>query len=59
MKEDDSRICSNDGQEIFSTLRRMALNYLREEKTRKGSLKSKQLQAALDKSYLEKVLDLS
>jgi predicted transposase YbfD/YdcC len=40
MKEDDSRIRSNYGQEVFSTLRRMALNYLREEKTGKGSLKS-------------------
>ena len=59
MKEDDSRIRSNYGQEVFSTLRRMALNYLREEKTGKGSIKSKQLKAALDESYLEKILDLS
>ena len=58
MKEDDSRIRSNYGQEVFSTLRRMALNYLREEKTGKGSIKSKQLKAALDESYLENILNL-
>ena len=58
MREDDSRIRANDGAEIFSTLRRIALNYLREEKTHKGSLKSKQLKASLDERYLEKILDL-
>jgi len=58
MREDDSRIRDDDGAENFSVLRRIAINYLRQESSDKGSLKSKQVKAALDDEYLEKILKL-
>lgn len=56
--EDDSRMRVGDEPENFSIIRKIALNYLRNEKTAKVGVKGKQLKAALDVQYLETVLNL-
>ena len=57
-REDDSRMRVGDEPENFSLIRKVALNYLRNEKTAKVGVKGKQLKAALDIKYLETVLKL-
>ena len=52
-REDESRIRKGSGPENFATIRHIALNLLRKNKTFKGSVKTKRLNAAMDTNYLE------
>ena len=56
MREDASRIRVGNAAENMSTLRRLALNLLRREKSVKRGVHVKRLKAALDEKYLLKVL---
>lgn len=55
-REDDARIRVGHGAENMAILRHMAVNLLKQEKTGKGGIKAKRLQAAWDNKYLAKVL---
>lgn len=55
-REDDSRIRAGYGAENFSTLRRLAISLIKQEKTDEYSLKKKRYLAALNVQYLEKIL---
>ena len=55
-REDDCRIRKNNAPENFGTLRRIALNLLKQEKTVKKGIKTKQLMAGWSDEYLVKVL---
>lgn len=55
-REDASRIRIGNAAENMSTLRRLALNLLRREKSEKRGVHVKRLKAALDEKYLLKVL---
>lgn len=57
MREDDNRTRTGHGAENLATLRRMAMNLLNQEKTKKRGIKAKQLNASWDHSYLLKILD--
>ncbi len=54
--EDFSRIRKDNSPENFALLRRLAINLLQPEKTFKGSLKMKRYRAAMENSYLIKIL---
>jgi predicted transposase YbfD/YdcC len=56
LREDASRIRIGNAAENMSTLRRLALNLLRREKSEKRGVHVKRLKAALDEKYLLKVL---
>lgn len=56
-REDDSRVRVGHAAENFGLIRRIALNLLQQEKTLKRGVKTKRLKAALDDSYLLKVLN--
>jgi predicted transposase YbfD/YdcC len=55
-REDDCRVRKGYGAQNFAVLRHIALNLLRREKTAKGGVKSKRLQAAWDDTYLLRIL---
>ena len=55
-REDECRIRKGNGAENFSTLRKIALNLLRREKSRKVGIKIKQMSSGWDENYLLKVL---
>lgn len=55
-REDDCRIRVGNAAENLSTLRRLAMNLLRREKSDKRGIQVKRLRAALDETYLLKVL---
>ena len=54
--EDKSRIRKDNAPENFALLRRLAINLLKQETSFNGSLKMKRYRAAMDNSYLTKIL---
>ncbi|HSH81377.1 MAG TPA: ISAs1 family transposase, partial [Herpetosiphonaceae bacterium] len=54
--EDDCRVREGHSPQNFAVLRHLALNLLRQERTRKGSLPTKRFTAALDDAYRATVL---
>jgi hypothetical protein len=56
-REDESRVRSGHAAENFGVLRRIALNLVRQERTTKGSVKTKRLRAAWDDAYLLSLLN--
>jgi predicted transposase YbfD/YdcC len=56
LREDRSRIRKDNAPENFSVLRHLAISLLKQEKTAKGGIHAKQLQAAWNDDYLLKVL---
>lgn len=57
-REDQSRARSGYAAENLATLRRLALNLLKQEKTKKRGIKGKQLNASWDHSYLLRLLKI-
>lgn len=55
-REDQSRARTGYAAENLATLRRLALNLLKREKTKKRGIRGKQLNASWDHSYLLKLL---
>ena len=57
-REDQSRARTGYAAENLATLRRLALNLLKQEKTKKRGIKGKQLNAGWDHTYLLKLLGI-
>ena len=55
-REDQSRARTGFAAENLATLRRLALNMLKREKSKKRGIKGKQLNAGWDNSYLLRLL---
>ncbi len=55
-REDQSRARAEFAAENLATLRRLALNLLKQEKTKKRGIKGKQLNAAWNHAYLLRLL---
>jgi predicted transposase YbfD/YdcC len=55
-REDDSRVRKGNGARNLALFRHMAVNLLKNEKTAKGGIHNKRMQAAWNEQYLVKVL---
>jgi predicted transposase YbfD/YdcC len=55
-REDDSRVRKGNGPRNLALFRHMAVNLLKNEKTAKGGIHNKRMQAAWNEQYLLKVL---
>ena len=55
-REDASTVRVGDGAQTFAVLRHLALNLLRQDRTGRGSLATKRFRAALDDTYLARLL---
>lgn len=55
-REDDSRVRQGNADQNLAILRHVALNLLKQEKTARGGIKAKRLQAGWNQDYLVKVL---
>jgi len=55
-REDASTVRVGDGAHTFAVLRHLALNLLRQDRTVRGSLATKRFRAALDDTYLQRLL---
>ena len=58
MREDQSRARAGYAAENLATLRRLALNLLKREKTKRRGIKGKQLNAGWNHAYLLKLLEI-
>lgn len=56
MKEDDCRIRRGNAAELFSGIRHIAVNILRQENMFRAGLRRKMRKAAMDDNYLATVL---
>ena len=56
MREDQSRARAGNAAENLATLRRLALNLLKRDKTKRRGIKGKQLNASWDHAYLTRLL---
>ncbi len=56
--EDHSRIRKDHAPQNFAVIRQIALNLLKQEKTAKGGIQAKRLQAAWDTDYLLKIISV-
>ena len=59
MIEDDCKIRKGNAPQNFAVLRHIAINLLGQEKSQKLGIKNKQFLAAIDDSYLTKILELN
>ena len=59
MNEDHNRVRKNQAPENMAVLRHMAINLIKQEKTAKGGIHAKQLQAAWNNDYLLKILAIA
>ena len=57
-REDQSRARTGYAAENLATLRRLALNLLKRERTKKRGIRGKQLNASWDHAYLLKLLGI-
>jgi predicted transposase YbfD/YdcC len=57
-REDESRVRKDDAAENFGTIRQIALNLLKQEKSSKMGIANKRLKSGWDHSYLAKVLEI-
>lgn len=57
MREDKSRIRKDNAPANFAMLRHIAVNVLRQNKSRKFGVRSKQFLAAIDESYMNEILE--
>ena len=57
-REDESRARKDHSAENLNTLRHMAYNVLKSEKSFRGSFRDKQFRCSMDESYLEKIANL-
>lgn len=55
-REDESRLCKDYGAENMAVLRHLAINLIKQEHTRKGSIKTKRLRAGWDNDFLLKII---
>ena len=58
-REDDCRIRKDNAPTNFAVLRRIAINLLSQEKSKKMGIKNKQFLAAMDNNYLSQVLQIA
>lgn len=57
MREDGCKIHANNAAENMTTIRRVAFNLLKREKSVEAGIKAKQKSAGYDNSYLARVLE--
>jgi len=55
-REDECRVRAGHGAQNFATLRHIALNLLRQDRTTKLGVKAKRLKAGWDEPYLHRIL---